>query len=92
MNAPCDLDATKARRLIACGELSPAELLGSCLNRIEETNGTVNAITAMDIPRAQKEAEAAEKTVRDGADLPPLHGIPIGKRLTQPGGNLVQST
>ena len=78
MNAPCDLDATKARRLIACGELSPAELLGSCLNRIEETNGTVNAITAMDIPRAQKEADAAEKAVRDGADLPPLHGLPIG--------------
>lgn len=78
MTGACDLDATVARRMIGAGELSPVELLKSCLERIEAVNGTVNAITAMDEPRARKEALAAEKAVRAGGDLPALHGLPVG--------------
>ncbi|MEK9753251.1 MAG: amidase family protein [Rhodospirillaceae bacterium] len=78
MTEPCDLTAVELRRLIGAGELSPVALLESCLQRIEDVNGAVNAITAMDVPRARAEAEAAEKAVRAGAELPPLHGLPIG--------------
>ncbi len=78
MTQPCDIDATAARALIGSGELSPVELLESCLDRIEAVNGVVNAITAMDVPRARAEALGAEKAVRDGAPLPALHGLPIG--------------
>jgi amidase len=78
MTEPCDLDAIRARQLIGVGDLSPVELLESCLARIEAVNGTVNAITAMDVPRARSEALAAEKAVREGDSLPTLHGLPVG--------------
>ncbi len=78
MTNPCDLNATDARQLIGWGELSPVALLESCLGRIEAVNGKINAITAMDIPRARAEAEAAEAAVRAGEDLQPLHGLPVG--------------
>ena len=78
MTNPCDLNATHARQLIGAGELSPVELLESGLARIEDINGSINAITAMDVPRARLEAIAAEKAVRNGDDLPALHGLPVG--------------
>ena len=80
MTEPCDLNATELRRLIGAGELSPVELLDSCLARIEQVNGAVNAITAMDVPRARAEAEAAAKAVKAGTALPPLHGQPMGNK------------
>lgn len=61
----------------AC-ELSPVELLESCLERIAAVNGTVNAITAMDEARARTEAEAAEKAFRAGEASRPLAGLPVG--------------
>lgn len=78
MTDACDLAATEARRLIGTGDLSPVELLDSCLARIEALNGAVNAITAIDEPRARAEAQAAEAAVRAGETLTPLHGLPVG--------------
>jgi amidase len=78
MTEPCDIDAVELRRLIGAGDLSPVELLESCLARIEAVNGAVNAIVAMDVARARSEAKAAEAAVRKGAALPTLHGLPIG--------------
>src|SRR4029079_4845881 len=57
---------------------SPVELLEACLRRIEELNPAVNAVTAMCVGRARKEAKAAEAAVRRGEDLPLLHGLPTG--------------
>ena len=53
MTEACDLSAVKARRLIGRKELSPTELLESCVARIEKTNKTVNAIVAMDVAAAR---------------------------------------
>lgn len=78
MTKPCDLSAVEARRLIGLKKLSPVELLGSCLERIEETNGAVNAIVAMDIEAARKAARDAENAVMRGDELGLLHGLPIG--------------
>ncbi len=78
MTEPCDLDAVDARRRMLRRDLSPVELLESCLARIETVNGTVNAVTAMDVPRARKEAAAAERAFAKGGDLPPLTGLPVG--------------
>jgi Asp-tRNA(Asn)/Glu-tRNA(Gln) amidotransferase A subunit family amidase len=74
----CDLPATELRRLIGRKAISPVELLGSCLERIEAVNPTLNAMTAMCVERARAEAEAAEAAVRAGDALGPLHGLPIG--------------
>ena len=81
---PCDLSAVEARRLIGINALSPVELLDSCLERISETNGTLNAVVAMDEAAAKANAKAAEKAVADGEDLGLLHGLPVGIKDLNP--------
>ena len=74
----CDLEAVELRRLIGAGEVSPVELVESCIARIEAADPAVNAITAKAYDRARAEARAAEAAVRRGDALGPLHGLPIG--------------
>lgn len=78
MTQPCDLSAIDAQWLMQAGELSPVELLDSCLERIESVNGTVNAITAMDETRARKDAQLAEQGFKAGEAMGPLAGLPVG--------------
>jgi amidase len=75
---PCDLSAVEARRLIARRELSPVELLESCLARIEATNAAVNAIVAIDAKAARERARATEQALLRGEDPGLLAGLPIG--------------
>jgi Asp-tRNA(Asn)/Glu-tRNA(Gln) amidotransferase A subunit family amidase len=78
MTEPCDLTAVAARRLIGAKRLAPAELLESCIGRIEAVDHAVNAMVARDFERARRTARAAGEAVARGDDLPPLHGLPIG--------------
>ena len=78
MTQPCDLDATDARRLIGTKALSPVELLDSCLARIAATNGTLNAVVAMDEAKARADAKEAEAAVMRGDHLGILRGLPVG--------------
>ena len=78
MNEPCDLGAAELRRRIGSRELSPRELLRSCLKRIEETNPRLNAFVHMCTARAEREAEEAERAVLNGESLGLLHGLPLG--------------
>jgi len=78
MTELCDLSATEARRRIAANEISPVELLESCIARIEAVNPAVNAVVATCYERARQEAQAAEAAQRAGDDLGPLHGLPVG--------------
>ncbi len=87
MTEPCDLDAVELRRQIGIKEISPVELLESCVARIEAVNPALNAVVALDLERARAEAKVAEQAVRDGEDLGPLHGLPVGiKDLTATAG------
>ena len=61
MTEPCDLSAVEARRMISAKQLSPVELVESCIKRIEATNGAVNAIVAMDEEAALEAARSAER-------------------------------
>ncbi len=72
------LSTVELRRRIGTKEISPVELLEASLARIEEINPAVNAVTAMCVARARKEAKAAEAAVRRGQELPLLHGLPTG--------------
>jgi Asp-tRNA(Asn)/Glu-tRNA(Gln) amidotransferase A subunit family amidase len=72
------LSAVELRRRIGTKEISPVELLEASLRRIERINPAVNAVTAMCVARARKEAKAAETAARRGEDLPLLHGLPTG--------------
>ncbi len=78
MSEPCDLSAIEARRLIGLKQLSPVELLESCLKRIDRTNGKLNAIVARDDKAARAAAKAAEQAVMRGEELGLLHGLPTG--------------
>lgn len=78
MTQPCDLTASEARFLIGAKQLSPVELLNSCLSRIEEVNGAVNGVVALDAEGATEAAKTAEKAVLSGEALAPLHGLPVG--------------
>ena len=40
----CDKTATELRRLIGTKEISPVELLESCIDRVEAVDGAVNIL------------------------------------------------
>jgi amidase len=53
------------------------ELLDLYLKRVETFNPALNAIIATDIDGARKRAKAADRAVRAGRKLGPLHGVPM---------------
>src|ERR1700758_4673841 len=53
------------------------ELLDLYLERIEAHNKDLNAVVAMDVEGARKRAKAADKAVKAGKKLGPLHGVPM---------------
>ncbi len=53
------------------------ELLDLYLKRVETFNPALNAIIATDIDGARKRAKAADKAVKAGKKLGPLHGVPM---------------
>ena len=75
---PCDLSASEAKRLIGTRELTPLELLDSCIARIEALNSVVNAVVADNFERAREEAKAAGERAGAGRALGSLDGIPVG--------------
>jgi amidase len=78
MTEPCDLPAIEARRAIGRRQLSPVELLESCLARVEATNGAVNAMVAIDADGARRRAAEVEQAIGRGEDVGLLAGLPIG--------------
>jgi len=53
------------------------ELLDLYLKRVETHNPALNAIIAMDVEGARKRAKAADRAVKSGKKLGPLHGVPM---------------
>ena len=84
MSDACDLTALEARRRIGERALSPVELLDSCLQRIEQVNGTLNAVVAIDAEAALEQAKMNEAAVMAGEDLGLLHGLPVGVKDLNP--------
>src|SRR6195256_1860015 len=66
------LAAAVRKKKIGC-----VELLDLYLKRVEAYNPKLNAIIATDIEGARKRARAADKAVKRGAKLGPLHGVPM---------------
>ena len=74
----CDLTASKLRRMIGRKDISPIELVESCIDRIESVDGQLNAMITKSYERARAEARDAEQAVVDGEELGLLHGLPVG--------------
>jgi Asp-tRNA(Asn)/Glu-tRNA(Gln) amidotransferase A subunit family amidase len=71
------MPAHEMRDLVAKGEVSPVEVTDHFLGRIEELEPKLHAFQVVDRDAARQQARAAEQAVRDGAELGPLHGIPV---------------
>ena len=53
------------------------ELLDLYIERIDAHNPELNAVIAMDVEGARKRARAADKAIKAGKKLGPLHGVPM---------------
>ena len=76
-DAICYKDATELASLIRMKQLSSREIVQAHLNRIEAINPKVNAIVTLLAEDALKGADAADKAVKNGVELGPLHGVPF---------------
>ena len=65
-------------RHIREGELSPADLVRGCLDRIKVTEPAIKAWREVCVDTVVTEAEQRAKEVEGGIVCGPLHGIPVG--------------
>jgi len=76
------MTVTELAAAIREGQLSPVEITGHYLDRIDRLGDQVGAFYTVTDDRAREEAEGAEKTVarasrEERSALPPLTGVPI---------------
>ena len=60
------------------GTFTAEQVADSCLARIEEVDGAVQAWTFLDPEHARAQARALDEARADGKPMGPLHGIPVG--------------
>src|ERR1700694_1710352 len=58
-------------------KISPVEIIELHLKRIEALQPKLNAFVHLDPESARRQARAAESSVLRGAQLGPLHGVPL---------------
>ncbi|MFF3490787.1 amidase [Streptomyces sp. NPDC002795] len=80
----CGLDAVELAGLIRRRELSAREVVSAHLDRIERVNPALNAIVTLDAEGALAAAGQADELAVSGAELGPLHGLPIAFKDTHP--------
>jgi amidase len=73
-----DLTALEQAAAVRAREVSPTELVEHSLARIEALDAEIGAFITVTPDRARAAAARADQAVVDGADLPPLHGVPTG--------------
>ncbi len=73
-----ELNATEAARQIRNGHLSSEDLVRACLECIDHDEQTVQAWMHIDPEYAVQQARQADEFRQTGADLGPLHGVPVG--------------
>jgi Asp-tRNA(Asn)/Glu-tRNA(Gln) amidotransferase A subunit family amidase len=74
----CALSLTEAAAGIRDGRFGALELVESCLQRIEEVEGKVQAWAFLDPEHARQQARDADLHRKQGRAIGPLHGVPIG--------------
>jgi amidase/aspartyl-tRNA(Asn)/glutamyl-tRNA(Gln) amidotransferase subunit A len=71
-----DLKGFELAQAIAAGETSARAAVDACIERIEATDGQVNAFTGKGYERARVQADAVDTRRARGEALPPLAGVP----------------
>jgi len=73
-----DLSATEVAQKLRDGETTSKELVQACLDRIDQVDGDIEAWAHLDPDYALAQAEACDSARASGADIGPLHGLPVG--------------
>lgn len=73
-----DLELTEARHVLDRKEISPLELLESCLQRLADSDDLLKAWSVVDEERSRGTAAELADELAAGRRHGPLHGIPIG--------------
>jgi aspartyl-tRNA(Asn)/glutamyl-tRNA(Gln) amidotransferase subunit A len=74
---PCLLGAAELSRAIAAKRLSPVAVVDALLARIERLEPKLHAFVDLYGASARLAAEAADKAIRSGHAVGPLHGVPV---------------
>jgi amidase len=79
------MDGTALSRAVHAKHLSCVEVMAAYLAHIEELNGSVNALVALQDPdQLLQQAKERDAQLARGEDLGPLHGIPHAVKDLQP--------
>jgi amidase len=74
-------DAGDLARAIRNRAISSREAVQSCLSRLDAVNPRLNAVIDIFADQALEDADKADKAVRHGEDLGPLHGVPLTAKV-----------
>ena len=77
MNQLHDMTALEQAAAIKAREVSPTELVEHYLDRIDRLDDQLGAFVTVTADAAREDAARATRQLLDGADLPPLHGVPL---------------
>ena len=77
MRELCDLSASQLGTMIRTKEVSPVEIMESCIARTKLVDGALNAMVTPAFDTALAAARAAEDAVMRGDDLGLIHGLPV---------------
>ena len=77
MTSPAFFPVHKQAAEIASRRLSPVDLIDEYLTRIDRLEPKLQAFVSVNAVNARLAAEAADKAIRSGHAVGPLHGIPI---------------
>ncbi|WP_458107417.1 amidase family protein [Arthrobacter sp. R3-55] len=77
-----ELSAVELSAAIRAKKISAREALAEHLERIAEVNPVINAVVTLDAEGAQALAHRADQLTASGAQLPPLHGVPMTHKDT----------
>ena len=76
----CFMTARELRAALGRREVSAREVVRAHLDQIGRVNPDVNAIVTLLPEHAMDLAAAADERAASGADLPPLHGLPVAHK------------
>ncbi|MEJ0070868.1 MAG: amidase [Pseudomonadota bacterium] len=70
-------DAVDLARAIRLGGVTSRDAVASCLQRLDSVNGKINAVTVVLAESALAQADAADRALKRGDAIGPLHGLPV---------------